>query len=166
MHVILTLLLGVMLLSVAGVALVDRDDHSQVAVYAGANCGCCEKWNRHLEEHGFRVKRYDEGVANLKKRVGIPGPFQACHTAVVEGYVIEGHVPADDVKTLLIERPDIVGLSVPGMPFGSPGMDEAAATANYYESYKVFALGRDGNITVFSEYPAPRSSAGAKHRLP
>src|SRR5258706_13409180 len=97
---------------------------TEIAVYKSATCGCCSKWVRYLEASGFQVKAYDvQNVASYKERYGIPQALDACHTAMVEGYVVEGHVPVEDIRRLLKERPAIKGLVVPGMPAGSPGME-------------------------------------------
>jgi hypothetical protein len=95
-----------------------------VDVYKSATCGCCGDWVKHLERNGFTVRTHN--VANpsdYREKYGIPQQFGSCHTGVVEGYAIEGHVPATDIKRLLAERPKAKGLSAPGMPLGSPGME-------------------------------------------
>jgi hypothetical protein len=94
-------------------------------------------------------------LSQIKSDNHVPGELQSCHTAIVDGYVIEGHVPAADVRKLLAERPSIIGLAVPGMPIGSPGMEVAGMTA---ESYDVIAFDSDGNTTIFSSYPATTDS--------
>ncbi len=95
-----------------------------LVVYHSPTCGCCGAWADHVEAAGFRVRRLAvEDVAPLKDRFGVDGDLRSCHTAVVGGYVIEGHVPADDIRRLLAERPAATGLAVPGMPMGSPGME-------------------------------------------
>jgi hypothetical protein len=96
-----------------------------VTVYKSPTCGCCEEWVRHMRVNGFKVTTHDLGdVSPVRRRYGIPGALASCHTALVAGYAIEGHVPASDIRRLLRERPDIVGLSVPGMVAGSPGMEQ------------------------------------------
>jgi hypothetical protein len=121
-----------------------------VTVYKSPTCGCCKNWVKHLEFNGFKVEAHD--VSNLydykvKAKLG-PG-LGSCHTAFVDGYAIEGHVPARDIKRLLQEKPDVSGLTVPGMPQGSPGMEMPGKPADHY---KVITF-KDGVETgVFSEY--------------
>lgn len=98
---------------------------TEVTVYKSPYCGCCTAWSEHMRENGFEVteiKRDD--MDSIKRDMGVPEQLESCHTAVVDGYIIEGHVPADDVIKLLKERPKAKGLSVPGMPIGSPGMEQ------------------------------------------
>lgn len=114
-------------------------------------CGCCLSWMRHLEENGFAPTGEDllgGWLVRLKLDSGVPQDMISCHTAFVEGYVIEGHVPAADIRRLLEERPDAVGLAVPGMPYGSPGM----GPEENREAYDVFLLSEDGSTEVFSSY--------------
>ncbi len=95
-----------------------------VKVYKTATCGCCRKWVEHLRSAGFAVMTEDVvNVEEIQIRYGVPAQLSACHTALVEGYVVEGHVPADVIRKLLKEKPAVVGISVPGMPMGSPGME-------------------------------------------
>ena len=123
---------------------------ARVVVYKSPTCGCCSKWIDHLEEHGFAVESHDvPDVRPLKAENGVPLQLSSCHTAIVGGYVVEGHVPAQDVTRLLAERPEISGLAVPGMPIGSPGMEGPNP-----ESYRVFSFGGPGGIEVFSSHPA------------
>lgn len=123
----------------------------QVQVYKSASCGCCVGWIRHLEQHGFRVTAHDLPSAALmqkKLKAGLKPEQSSCHTAEVGGYVVEGHVPAREVKRLLAERPDAVGLAVPDMPLGSPGMEADGTT----EPYDVLLIRRDGRAEVFATY--------------
>src|SRR5581483_11767934 len=114
------------LLGAAALVVSRRDAHalppSVVTVYKDPSCGCCTKWVKHLSANGFVVSPRD--VANMdeiKRTMNVPKDLQSCHTAVVDRYVIEGHVPADVIKKMLKEKPDVLGLAVPGMPTGSPG---------------------------------------------
>jgi len=112
-------------------------------------CACCHAWARHLREAGHEVVAKDLAMGQLMKMkldAGIPAALTACHTAKVEGYLIEGHVPERDVRRLLDERPDALGLIVPGMPIGSPGME----SGNKPEPYKVLLLKKDGSTEVFA----------------
>lgn len=94
-----------------------------VEVWKSPTCGCCKDWVAHMQDHGFRVTVHDTGNVEARARLGIPNELGSCHTARVEGYAIEGHVPAEEVRRLLKEKPKAIGLAVPGMPIGSPGMD-------------------------------------------
>lgn len=96
-----------------------------LTVYMSPSCGCCGGWVRHMGESGFRVERRDvTDVTPMKRQLGIPQTLWSCHTALVDGYAVEGHVPAGDVKRLLRERPKAIGLAAPGMPLGAPGMEQ------------------------------------------
>lgn len=121
----------------------------QVSVQKSATCGCCAKWNDHLKANGFAVTSRDEADMNaVKDQRGVPTALRSCHTAVVGGYVLEGHVPADVVKKLLRERPaGIVGLAVPGMPAGSPGMEMPDGRK---DAYDVVAFDKAGKTTVYA----------------
>jgi len=120
-----------------------------VTVYKSPTCGCCSEWVTHLRDNGFSVKVQDEiNVRPIKARLGVPRPLSSCHTAVVGEYVVEGHVPAGDIKRLLRERPSFHGLSVPGMPVGSPGMEQG----NYVEPYAVVGFTPQGDTTHVARY--------------
>jgi len=113
------------------------------------NCGCCTAWADHLRAKGFEVKVTEsEELWNVKRRAGIPQNLDACHTAKVGGYIVEGHVPADDIKRLLAEKPEVKGIAVPGMPIGSPGME----MDNRSEPYDVISFDADGQTEVFQSY--------------
>ena len=120
-----------------------------ISVYKTPTCGCCKKWVNHLREKGFTVETHDQpSLTALKQEQGVPKGAEACHTALVDGYVIEGHVPAQDVARLLEERPAAVrGLVVPGMPLGSPGME-----ADRTEPYSVLAFDDTGRVSTFARY--------------
>lgn len=125
---------------------------SSVEMWRNANCGCCGKWARHLEANGFTVKINESGgdkLRQIKKLASISPELESCHTARVGGYLVEGHVPAADVQRLLAEKPDAVGLVVPGMPVGSPGMESADGTT---EPYEVLLLKKDGSTEVFARH--------------
>jgi hypothetical protein len=124
-----------------------------IHVLKDPNCGCCEAWVEILEAEGFRViteKSLGTLLMRYKADNGIPQEMISCHTGSVEGYMIEGHVPPADIRRLLAERPDAVGLAVPGMPYGSPGMGPESAR----EAYGVFLIRRDGTTEVFTSYGA------------
>jgi len=122
----------------------------EVVMYKPLTCDCCTGWAEHLSKEGFsvEVKKYDD-MGAIKAKFGVSEKLASCHTAIVDGYVIEGHVPAADVERLLKERPDIVGLTAPGMPMKSPGMQ---ADGQQPQGYTVLAFDKDGNTTVFHRY--------------
>jgi hypothetical protein len=123
-------------------------DPVEVTVYKSPTCGCCAKWIDHLETGGLVVKAVDvERMSRIKKENGIPAALSSCHTAIVDGYVIEGHVPVEDVLRLLDERPDVVGLAVPDMPIGSPGMEGPNP-----EAYDVVAFTKQGSTSTFATH--------------
>jgi hypothetical protein len=123
---------------------------SVIDVYKDPACGCCSLWAEHLREHGFTVTTRDtRDLAAVKTTNGVPREMQSCHTALVDGYVIEGHVPAADVQRLLRDRPDIAGLAVAGMPIGSPGMEVEGVAA---QPYDVMAFEQGGGAFVFASY--------------
>ncbi len=124
---------------------------SVVEVWKAPSCGCCKDWIRHLESNGFQVKVHDTGNTAARARLGIPLQLGACHTALIEGYAIEGHVPAREIRRLLVERPRAVGLAVPGMPIGSPGMD-GSAYGSRKDPYDVMLVRRDGSTTSYQTY--------------
>jgi hypothetical protein len=118
-----------------------------IKVYKDPGCGCCKEWVKHLEENGFKVEVVDmPDLSAVKAKYGVAPAIQACHTAVVNGYTIEGHVPADLILTMLKEKPAIAGLAVPGMPAGSPGMESTAK-----EQYDVLTFDRAGHTTVYAQ---------------
>jgi len=113
------------------------------------NCGCCTAWADHLRAAGFEVKVTEtREMWGVKRRAGIPQNLDACHTAKVGGYVVEGHVPASDIKRLLAQKPEVKGIAVPGMPIGSPGMEVGDRT----EPYDVLSFDADGQTQVFQSY--------------
>lgn len=119
-----------------------------ISVYKTPTCGCCKKWVNHLREKGFTVETHDQpSLTALKQEQGVPKGAEACHTALVDGYVIEGHVPAREIARLLEERPPVRGLVVPGMPLGSPGME-----ADRTEAYSVLAFDDTGRVSTFARY--------------
>ena len=120
-------------------------------VYKSPTCGCCSKWVEHVRQHGFtaRVTDLDDRALDaLKAKHGVPRTAQSCHTALVGGYAIEGHVPAADVKRLLKEKPAVVGIAVAGMPVGSPGMEVPGRS----QAYNVITFDKKGDVRVFASY--------------
>ncbi len=120
---------------------------TEVQVYKTPTCGCCAKWVDHLRDNGFSVSVTDlKDVTPIKLENGVPRRLASCHTAIADGYIVEGHVPAEDIRRLLDERPKVSGLAVPGMPIGSPGMEGPNP-----KRYEVLSFGADGT-RVFSEH--------------
>jgi len=145
-------------LLVAAVALVmavssarAEDDIKDIDVIKSPTCSCCSLWMQHLDAAGFKTRARHmtpPDLARVKSQSGLRPELHSCHTGFIGGYVIEGHVPADDVKRLLAERPDAIGLVVPGMPMGSPGME----AGDHKEPYDVLLLKRDGSTDVFARH--------------
>ena len=139
---LLLLLLGSLM---AGPALAEGE---KLQVFKSPTCGCCTKWIDHLEAAGFEVEAHDTSRLDaMKDENGVPRTLRSCHTALVEGYVIEGHVPVADVKRLLEERPEVAGLAVPEMPIGSPGMEGPGA-----QPYDVLSFGGKQGVVVYSSH--------------
>lgn len=121
-----------------------------MVVYKSASCGCCGAWVKHLEDNGFSVQVENVDDLNLmKQRLSVPKNLASCHTGVVAGYLVEGHVPASDILRLLKEKPAVKGIAVPGMPMGSPGMEIPGEKA---DSYDVITFSEKGDIQLFSRY--------------
>jgi hypothetical protein len=128
----------------------------EVQVWKTPTCGCCKDWIQHLQDNGFTVRATDvPDTAPVRARAGIPARLGSCHTALVGGYAIEGHVPARDIQRLLREKPRAIGITVPGMPIGSPGMD-GAAYGNVRQPYEVLLVRADGSTEVFARYAGNR----------
>ncbi|MFQ5418708.1 MAG: DUF411 domain-containing protein [Myxococcota bacterium] len=135
-------------LSYPGPAVGEDAPSPQVEVFKSPTCGCCAKWADHLEASGFRVRTTDVAdLQEVKRRHGVPPHSESCHTAIVDGYVVEGHVPASDIARLLRERPEVRGLVAPGMPRGSPGMESPTP-----EPYVVYTFDEAGHRAVFSRH--------------
>ena len=134
----------------SGLSLGAQSKPQTVTVYKDPTCGCCAKWVEHLRANGFATKVNEVANMNeIKEQNHVPRPTRSCHTAVVSGYVIEGHVPAADVQRLVKERPaGVIGLAVPGMPIGSPGMEQG----NRVQPYNVLAFDKDGKTRVFASH--------------
>ena len=128
-----------------------------VEVWKDPECGCCKDWVKHLEDNGFDVRVHDSGNTAARARLGIPAKLGSCHTGQVGGYVVEGHVPASDIQRLLAQRPKAVGLAVPGMPVGSPGMD-GSIYGKRKDAYDVLLVKADGSTSIFKSYPSKSST--------
>ncbi|NVZ94142.1 DUF411 domain-containing protein [Pseudomonas sp. D6002] len=121
-----------------------------IDVHRDANCGCCKKWIAHLESNGFKVNDHVESnMSEVKQRLGVAPRLASCHTGVIDGKFVEGHVPADQVLALR-KRDDLLGITAPGMPMGSPGMEMNGSS----DAYQVIGLTRDGEDVVVADYPA------------
>lgn len=143
------LLLGALLIAPTTWAGKEAGSFPTVTAYRSQSCGCCRAWIRHLRQNGFEVvDSPTPAIAAIKRRQKVPAGLQSCHTAVVDGYVIEGHVPAADIRRLLRERPQVTGLAVPGMPAGSPGMEAGPRQ----DHYAVWTFAKDGTAEVFQTY--------------
>jgi len=127
---------------------IDDSEEGIITVYKSPTCNCCNKWVEHLKSNGFSVRAINEiNMEKIKADKGVPVKFKSCHTAVINGYVIEGHVPANDIRKLLSEKRKVAGLSVPQMPMGSPGMEGSRK-----DPYKVFEFDQAGNYKVINQY--------------
>ena len=128
-----------------------RPGPTAVELWKDASGGCCEDWITHMKQHGFTVTAHDTGNNAVRARLGLAQKYGSCHTALVGGYVVEGHVHADDVRRLLRDKPVALGLAVPGMPVGSPGMD-GAVYGNRRDKYDTLLVMRDGSSRVFRSH--------------
>jgi len=132
-----------------GSALVSAETERNIHVYKSPTCGCCTDWVKHLEDNGFEVEISEvDNVTPVKIEAGLTPALASCHTAFINDYVIEGHVPADDIKRLLTQAPQARGLSVPGMPAGSPGME----MGDRKDAYQVLLFNANGQTQVFAEH--------------
>jgi len=132
-----------------GSALVSAETERNIHVYKSPTCGCCTDWVTHLEDNGFEVEVSEvDNVTPVKIEAGLTPALASCHTAFINDYVIEGHVPADDIKRLLSQAPQARGLSVPGMPAGSPGME----MGDRKDPYQVLLFNANGQTRVFAEH--------------
>lgn len=119
-----------------------------IDVYKNDGCGCCKEWVKHLQANGFQVNVHDvDNPSEMRAKLGVPARLDSCHTGTVAGYVIEGHVPAADIKRLLATKPSAKGLAVPGMPLGAPGMEGPRR-----EPYDVLLVRADGHAAVYQHY--------------
>jgi len=120
-------------------------------VWKDPACGCCQDWIEYLERDGFRVQVFDTGNTAVRKRLGLPVKYGSCHTALIGGYVVEGHVNAREIRRLLAEKPKAIGIAVPGMPIGSPGMD-GPEYGGQKDPYDVLLVLPDGSSRVYQSY--------------
>ena len=144
------ILLQAILVGSLGIHLAANAALPTIDVYKSASCGCCEGWVAHLRKAGFTVNAHDvPNPSDYREKFGVPRDLGSCHTAMVQGYAIEGHVPAAEIKRLLAERPKAKGLAVPSMPMGSPGME-----GNRNDPYDVLLIGENGSHSVYRHYGA------------
>jgi len=119
----------------------------EMTVYRSESCGCCGKWITHAQQNQFNIKSViSDDMLAIKAKLGVPEKLASCHTAIVDGYVIEGHVPAEDIKKLLQTKPNLAGIAAPGMPLGSPGMEMAGQK----DAYRVVSFDKEGKFEVFA----------------
>jgi hypothetical protein len=143
---LLTLVASGLALGLLGYPALGQQASTTVTVYKSPACGCCRSWVEHMRQAGFAMKVQDvDDIEAVKKTYGVPLELAACHTSLVGGYVVEGHVPADAVARLVRERPKIAGIAVAGMPIGSPGMEQG----NVKQPYNVVAFDKRGAKTIF-----------------
>ncbi len=139
---------GVSIMGVSACAQSASANSTEIVVYKTVSCGCCNHWVDYLRDEGYDVIAHDIDTMNrYKASVGVPGHLQSCHTAMIDGYVIEGHVPVKEIERLLLEKPDAIGLSVPGMVSGSPGMENGR-----FDPYDVILFTKLGDDTVYASY--------------
>lgn len=123
----------------------------QITMWKSPSCGCCKDWEIYLQKNGFNVKAIPQGNDQIRKKLGMPIQYGSCHTALINGYVIEGHVPSREIKRLLIEKPIALGLAVPAMPIGSPGMD-GPEYGGKKDPYDVLLIGMNGQPSIYQSY--------------
>lgn len=139
---------SLLLIAALGSAHAWAQSSAAVEVFKSPYCGCCGKWVEHLRQNGFQVNTHDvEDVTAARKKMGMPDRLGSCHTAKIGGYVVEGHVPAADIQRLLKEKPKALGLAVPSMPPGSPGMESATPVP-----YQTLVVRTDGTTQVFAQH--------------
>ena len=143
------LVAGIIILLAAATGAEAATDALKITVYRNPSCSCCGGWMDYLTTQGFQPKNVLTSDMNaLKQQYGVPNDLASCHTAVINGYVIEGHIPADDIKRLLAERPTVTGIAVPEMPIGTPGME----SGDVREPFTVFSFDQQGNTEAFNQY--------------
>jgi len=144
------LAIGLFVINTAGWAInADSDKPVDMVVYRSPSCSCCKKWVDHVKQNNFNIQDIvTDDVQAIKNKYGVPAEMASCHTAIVDGYVVEGHVPAGDIVTLLKTKPKVIGLSVPGMPKGTPGMEMGGTK----DPYEVISFDRDKRFAVFSKH--------------
>lgn len=149
--IIIVVTLGACAQARTPIASSSSDQGNTITMYKSATCGCCGTWAEYLQENGFTVLiNEDEDLAQIKQTYQVPRQLSSCHTALLNGYVIEGHVPIDEINRMINEKPDILGIAVAGMPIGSPGMEVEGVDPVPYD---VVTFDAQGNTTIFASYP-------------
>lgn len=144
-----TLALAAILAWAGSVWMAAQTAKPQMTVYKSATCGCCSKWVEHMQANGFDVKAVNvDDIDKVKRERGVPADAASCHTAIVNGYVVEGHVPADAVQKMLKEKPAIAGIAVPGMPMGSPGME---VPGGQKDAFNVVSFDKSGKTAIYQK---------------
>jgi len=144
-----SLTLGIVLALGANVWMAAQATRPQMTVYKSATCGCCSKWVEHMQANGFDVKTINvDDIDKVKRERGVPADAASCHTGIVNGYVVEGHVPADAVLKVLKEKPAIAGIAVPGMPMGSPGME---VPGGQKDAFNIVAFDKAGKTSIYQK---------------
>ena len=139
----------ILALGLAAVAIIAQAKSTNITVYRSPSCSCCGKWIAHLKQNNFVIKEItNENMDGIKKQHGVSDDMASCHTALVDGYVVEGHVPADDIKAMLKAKPAIAGIAVPQMPSGTPGME----TVGKKDAYNVISFDKKNNYQVFKSH--------------
>ncbi|WP_066380784.1 MULTISPECIES: DUF411 domain-containing protein [unclassified Anabaena] len=121
-----------------------------ITVYRSPSCGCCGAWMEHIQKHGFNIKAdiKTDDMEAIKQKYNLPQELASCHTAIIDGYVMEGHIPADDIKRFLKQKPEVAGLAVPGMPLGTPGME----SGDRKQPFTIMTFDQSGAVAAFKEY--------------
>lgn len=146
---LLAIVIGLGILSAIVWPMVKTTNGPEIVIYKSPTCGCCKKWASYLQDNGFKVTQVDtQSMRAVKTKMGVPQAMASCHTAIVDGYVVEGHVPVKEIRRMLEQKPAIKGITVPGMPIGSPGMEQGARK----DSYDVLAIQHDGSATIYERY--------------
>ena len=149
---------GIAVLALAPLSMTAYAAPATLQVWKDPNCGCCNDWVEYLRNDGFTVQIFDTGNTAMRQRLGLPVKYGSCHTGLIGGYVIEGHVNASEIRRLLTEKPQALGLAVPGMPVGSPGMD-GPEYGGRQDPYQVLLVQRDGTSRVYRAYHGAKESS-------
>ena len=145
-YTLLAVVFGLGVLAIVIFPMIKSTQGPQVVIYKSPTCGCCKEWASYLQNNGFKVTQIDtNNMGSVKLNQGIPQPLASCHTALINGYVVEGHVPVEAIRRMLKEKPAIKGIAVPGMPAGSPGMEQGGRK----DPYNVLAIRHDGSASIY-----------------
>jgi hypothetical protein len=148
-------MIGLLAATIPAAACAKPAKAAELRIYKSPSCGCCGAWVDHVKASGLKAVVQDmEDVTPIARKAGVPDRLRSCHTAVIDGYFVEGHVPASDIRKLLRERPKARGLAVPGMPIGSPGMEQG----NRRDAYETLLVMQDGSTRVFVKHNTPAGS--------